>query len=118
MVYGAPKCSVHLLSLIHIYQSMDNIVRKIMEIAADAGILPPAAVGERSGNVHFIGIYTPVSRCLQTTFSFILGQLLARRHKMCIRDSGEAVCSSSGNIISFVYASANDYGDWTELYQI
>lgn len=31
---------------------------------------------------------------------------------------GEAVCSSSGNIISFVYASANDYGDWAELYQV
>lgn len=70
------------LERVNKYQSMDNIVRKIMEIAADAGILPPAAVGERSGNVHFIGIYTPVSRCLQTTFSFILGQLLARRHKV------------------------------------
>ena len=42
---------------------MDNIVRRIMEIAADRGILPPATRSQRLGNVQLIGIYTPVRRC-------------------------------------------------------
>lgn len=70
------------LDTVNKYQSMDNIVRRIMEIAADRGILPPATRSQRLGNVQLIGIYTPVRRCLQTTFSFTLGQLLARRHKV------------------------------------
>lgn len=41
------------LERVNKYQSMDNIVRKIMEIAADAGILPPAAVGERKRKRSF-----------------------------------------------------------------
>lgn len=70
------------LETVNKYQSMANIVRRIMEIAADRGILPPASRSRRMGNVQFIGIYTPVRRCLQTTFSFTLGQLLARKHKV------------------------------------
>ena len=32
--------------------------------------------------MKLIGIYSPVGRCLQTTFSFTLGQLLARKNKV------------------------------------
>ena len=63
------------------YQSVETILRKVLEIAADYELLPPAVRG--GGNaVKVIGVYSPVGRCLQTTFSFTLGQLLARKHKV------------------------------------
>ena len=64
------------------YQSVEAVVRKVLELASDAGLLPPAArAGGREG-MKLIGIYSPVGRCLQTTFSFTLGQLLARKHRV------------------------------------
>lgn len=64
------------------YQSVEVMVRRVLELAAEKGLLPPAArVGTRQ-EMKLIGIYSPVGRCLQTTFSFTLGQLLARKHKV------------------------------------
>ena len=64
------------------YQSVEAVVRKVLELAARNGILPPAARMGEQGDLKLIGIYSPVRRCLQTTFSFTLGQLLARKHKV------------------------------------
>ena len=64
------------------YQSVEAVVRKVLELASDAGLLPPAArAGGREG-MKLIGVYSPVGRYLQTTFSFTLGQLLARKHRV------------------------------------
>lgn len=62
------------------YQPVSAIVKKVMEMAAENGQMPAAVPGEKTAKI--IGIYTPVGRCLQTTFSFVLGQLLARDHKV------------------------------------
>ena len=62
------------------YQSISNIVVCIRSRCA-AGEGP--AVSMRHGKPMVrIGVYTPVTRCLQTTFTLTLGQLLARRHKV------------------------------------
>ena len=64
------------------YQSVEAVVRKVLELASEAGLLPPVArAGGREG-MKLIGVYSPVGRCLQTTFSFTLGQLLARKHRV------------------------------------
>lgn len=64
------------------YQSMEAMIRRIMELSAQAGLLPPAVQPKEPGKMTLLGIYSPVGRCLQTTFSFSLGQLLARKHKV------------------------------------
>lgn len=71
-------------TLCHInkYQSCEHILQEVMayytEKTQNAG--PVFRTGTRKMSI--IGIYTPVGRCLQTTFSLTLGQMLARRFKI------------------------------------
>ena len=59
------------------YQSVDRICSRIREICAGQG--EETSPGVRHGRpMKLIGVYTPVTRCLQTTFSICLGQLLAK----------------------------------------
>ena len=45
------------------YQSVEAVVRRVLELSAERGLLPPAArMGERQG-MKLIGIYSPVGRC-------------------------------------------------------
>lgn len=70
-------------ALCHIYkyQSCENVVKEIMAYYTEQ--VKDADICFRTGHkkMRIIGIYTPVGRCLQTTFSLTLGQMLARQHK-------------------------------------
>lgn len=67
------------LQNINKYQQADGVLRELLEIYAEiAGEgLPRLACGNRT---RLIGMYSPVRRCLQTTFALTMSQMLAAGH--------------------------------------
>lgn len=63
------------------FQSIANISAQIRSrcTAGEEPVLPSLRHGRPMVK---IGVYTPVTRCLQTTFSMTLGQILACRHRV------------------------------------
>lgn len=62
------------------YSSVVRIMKKITETAAETGTIVPFPKTDHP--VRFLGFYTPVRRCLQTTLALTAGQLLARSHRV------------------------------------
>lgn len=61
------------------YQRAENVRKELLEIyVKNTEELLPLLT--RSGQTKFVGIYSPVRRCLQTTFALTLSQLLAQKH--------------------------------------
>lgn len=62
------------------YQQAQNVLQKILEVYTEiAETLLPCISGPSA--TRFIGIYSPVRRCMQTTFALTLSQMLAARHR-------------------------------------
>lgn len=62
------------------YQSPEKVVQAILEELAE-GEGWKGCFGTSDVSVKMIGIYSPIKRCLQTSFALTLGQLLAKEHK-------------------------------------
>lgn len=63
------------------YQSAENIYRSVLNIYGEIG--DPTRLAFANKKVTVIGIYSPIKRCLQTSFALTLGQILAKR-KRCL----------------------------------
>ena len=59
------------------FRSADGLAERIRELAG-------LKMSDRrtEGKTRYIGIYSPVGRCLKTTFSLTLGQMLAKKHRV------------------------------------
>ena len=62
------------------YQQAENVLRELLEVYMEVigEPLPQMIVGCQT---KFVGIYSPVRRCLQTTFAITMSQMLAREHR-------------------------------------
>lgn len=81
------------------YQAADNIMREVMACyCADSEDTGYAMVSKIS---RIIGIYSPINRCLKTSFALTMGQLLARDSKVLYMNLED--CSGFGHLIGEEY---------------
>ena len=62
------------------YQSCEKIVRELLEWIAREGVVGRPIAGGKE--MKLVGIYSPVGKCLKTSYAFVLGQLLSKKHKV------------------------------------
>lgn len=63
------------------YQHADEVLREILLLYIEvAGRCPPRL--RRKTDTVFVGNYSPVHRCMQTSFALTMSQLLAREHSV------------------------------------
>lgn len=63
------------------FQSPERIVSILIESAKGLAEWPAAGTQIRE-DVKLIGVYSPIKRCLQTSFALTMGQILAKEHKV------------------------------------
>ena len=62
------------------YQSGESLIKAILQILAES--MEGKSHISRRVSLKVIGLYSPVKRCLQTTFGLTMGQLLAKKGKV------------------------------------
>lgn len=58
------------------YQMAENVLKQILEVYVELSKECPVKLGG-TNDTKFIGMYSPVRRCLQTTFALTMSQMLA-----------------------------------------
>ena len=74
------KEDYHNIKVLYKYQSSNRIIKELLDWAAGEGILGRTGCGSKE--LKLIGIYSPIGKCLKTSFAFVLGQLLSKKHKV------------------------------------
>lgn len=63
------------------YQSPERVVQLVIESVTELADWDREELAKET-DVKMIGLYSPVKRCLQTSFALSLGQILSREHKV------------------------------------
>lgn len=77
------------------YQATDSLMREVMACYCAGPVPPPFTVVGRTGDI--IGVYSPVNRCLKTSFALTAGQLLSRESKVLFISLED--CSGLGKLL-------------------
>ena len=62
------------------YQSAEQLIKELLDWVAREGILGRTITDGKE--LKLIGVYSPVGKCLKTSFSIVLGQILSKKHKV------------------------------------
>ena len=68
------------MKTINKYQSCEQIMKELLEWLAEEEVLGGTISNHKE--LKLIGVYSPVGKCLKTSFSIVLGQLLSKKHKV------------------------------------
>ena len=68
------------IKILNKYQSCEQIIRELLDYVVKEEILGRGISNTKE--LKLIGVYSPVGKCLKTSFSFVLGQLLSKKHKV------------------------------------
>ena len=83
------------------YQSIDHILREVMAEYRIDSEDPGYRLTEKKGQI--IGVYSPINRCLKTSFSLAAGQILSRDRKVLYLNLED--CSGFGRLIGETHKS-------------
>lgn len=94
------------------YQSAESIRREILKIYAEEAMQPAFTKGSHDGIL--LGFYSPIKRTMQTKISFLVGQILAKNHKVLYLNleayAGEELLAEKGekNLSDLLYYMRGD----------
>lgn len=60
------------------YQSSSDVIREVMACYGEEKVVLPAQFPVLKKTTEILGVYSPLGRCLQTSFALTLGQILAK----------------------------------------
>lgn len=80
LLIGEDKKEKEGKKILNKYQSSDRLIKELLQWIAEQKILPKLTMN--GTGLKLIGIYSPVGKCLKTSFAFVLGQLLGKKNKV------------------------------------